>query len=88
MSNSLNKNIAVSSAGLLFNPVNGESFSVNPIGISILNYLHKGKSSSEICNLLVEEFNVEPETAERDLLDFVNLLRHYQLTDDDDKKSN
>jgi len=86
MSNSLNKNIAVSNAGLLFNPVNGESFTVNPIGISILNFLREGKSSSEICNHLVEEFNVEPETAERDLLDFINLLKHYQLTNHDDQK--
>ena len=86
MSFSIQKSVAISDAGLLFNPVNGESFSVNPIGISILGWIREGKPEAEICKLLVDEFNVEPETAERDLIDFLNLLRHYQLTSNDDKK--
>ncbi len=86
MSFSIHKNVAISDAGLLFNPVNGESFSVNPTGIRILTFLREGKPETEICKLLVNEFNVEKDTAERDLTDFMNLLRHYQLTANDEKK--
>ena len=37
----LRKNVAVSEAGLLFNPVNGESYSLNPIGVDILNLIRE-----------------------------------------------
>ena len=79
MKNPLLKEIALSEAGLIFNPVTGESFSVNPIGISILNYLKKGMEINEICRVLTEEYNVEPATAERDIIDFLSLLKHFKL---------
>jgi hypothetical protein len=86
MDHSLIKDIAFSDTGFLFNPITGESFNVNPMGIGVLNYLRNGISFQEICTNLVAEFQVEPETAERDLLDFMNLLKHYQLASGDDRK--
>jgi hypothetical protein len=86
MEHTLLKDIAYSDTGFLFNPVTGESFSVNPVGVEILNNLRAGKTFHEICEHLVTDFLVEPETAERDLLDFVNLLKHFQLASGHDKK--
>jgi len=86
MDPSLLKDIAYSDNGFLFNPVTGESFTVNPVGVGILNSLREGKSFQQICDHLASEFQVEPETAERDLLDFINLLKHYQLASGDDRK--
>lgn len=80
MNDKLIKDIAISESGLIFNPVTGESYSVNPQGIGILNKLREGSSLSEIKDLLVSEYEVEPETAERDTLDFLNLLRQFKLT--------
>jgi len=79
MTTQLNKEIAISEAGMLFNPSTGESFSVNPIGVKILGYLREGKSIKEISAALAEEYTTELETAERDVLDFISLLKHYQL---------
>ena len=79
MKNPLLKEIALSEAGLIFNPVTGESFSVNPIGVSILNYLKKGLETHEICKLLAEEYNVDLAVAERDIIDFMSLLKHHKL---------
>jgi hypothetical protein len=86
MINTLLKDVALSETGLVFNPVTGESFSANPIGIGILNSLREGKSNVQICEQLVAEFNVDAATAERDILDFMNLLKHYQLTTPDVRK--
>lgn len=79
MSEILSKDIAISDSGLIFNPRTGESFFTNPMGISIINYLKDGRSNHEISLLLAEEFNVEFETVERDILDFLSLLKHFQL---------
>lgn len=79
MKNPLLKEIAISEAGLIFNPVTGDSFTVNPIGISILNHMKKGLDVQGICRLLVEEYTVDMAVAERDVIDFLSLLKHYQL---------
>jgi hypothetical protein len=79
MDNSLLKDVAFSDTGFLFNPVTGESFTVNTVGVGILNHLRDGKSFHQICDQMVVDFQIEQETAERDLLDFMNLLKLYQL---------
>jgi hypothetical protein len=62
------RDIAFSDTGFLFNPITGESFTVNPIGVGVLNHLREGKSFQEICDSLVTDFQVEHETAERDVI--------------------
>jgi hypothetical protein len=76
----LDKNIAVSDSGMLFNPATGESFTVNPIGLRILDHMREGLDLQKIAAAITDEFNVEPEIAERDLMDFTNMLKHYQLS--------
>jgi hypothetical protein len=80
MNEILRKDIAISESGLIFNPITGESFSVNPMGIGIMNHLREGKSIEEIKEYLVKEFEVDNDTAERDVLDFMNLLKYFQIT--------
>jgi hypothetical protein len=80
------RDIAFSDTGFLFNPITGESFTVNPIGVEVLNYLREGKSFKEICDSIVENFEVEHVTAERDVMEFMNLLKHHQLAKNDRKK--
>ena len=75
----LKKNIAVSESGLLFNPVTGESFSVNPIGIEVLGMIREGKGQEEICAVLTERYTADKITIERDYHDFIDLLAHHHL---------
>ncbi|MEI7492736.1 MAG: PqqD family protein [Bacteroidota bacterium] len=75
----LKKNIAVSEAGLLFNPVTGESFSLNPIGIEILNLLRKEKSDEEIRSAILSRYNTDIPTFEKDYQDFIGILKHNHL---------
>ena len=44
----LRKNLAISDTGFVFDATAGESYSLNPIGLEILNYLKEGLTDEEI----------------------------------------
>ena len=81
----INKNIAISETGFVFNPLSGDSFSTNQVGQAILRILQLGISQGEIVGQLVEKFSVDKQTVEKDLTDFLLMLRNYQILMDDDK---
>ncbi len=82
----IRKNIAISDEGLVFNPVTGESFSVNPIGIRIISLMKEGKSRTEIKKALHEEYDIDEKTLEKDLDDFTGMLNQYQILEGNDEK--
>jgi len=75
----INKNIAVSDSGFVFNPTTGESYSVNPIGVEIIELLKQEKSFDEITQNLTERYNADIVTIDKDVADFINLLKQYSL---------
>jgi hypothetical protein len=83
----LRKNVAVSESGLVFNPVNGESFTVNPIGIEILGLLRQEKSAAEIISEVISKFATDQATLDKDLADFIGLLSSYNLLEHEEKKA-
>ncbi len=83
----LRKNVAVSESGLVFNPVNGESFTVNPIGIEILALLRQEKSAAGIISEVVGKYATDQQTFDKDLADFIGLLSSYNLLENEEKKA-
>ena len=75
----INKNIAVSDSGFVFNPTTGESYSVNPIGVEIIEMLKQEKSIDEICQVLIGRYNADIVTIDKDVSDFINMLKQYSL---------
>jgi len=84
----IQKNIAISDSGFLFNPATGESFTLNPIGLEIINLLREGKTEDEICQTIVENYFVEIPVIQRDLHDFVHILKQHQLSDTNGRENN
>lgn len=82
----INKNIAISEAGMVFNPLTGESFSANPIAAEIIDMIQEGKNNEAIANAITARYNVEAPAFERDLHDFIDILRHYHILSDEEKK--
>ncbi len=80
---SINKNIAISDSGFLFNPSSGESFSVNQTGTEILNMIKEGKSDNEIREYFLSKYDTNANTFDKDLQDFKEMISQYQLTDND-----
>ncbi|WP_029520936.1 HPr-rel-A system PqqD family peptide chaperone [Persephonella sp. IF05-L8] len=71
--------LAINEEGFVFDPLTGESFTVNQTGLLILKDLKEGKSQEEIIKDITENFEVSEEEAERDFVDFVEKLRSYRL---------
>lgn len=80
----INKNIAVSDSGFVFNATTGESFSVNPIGVEIIELLKQHKDIGEICWQLNSKYNADITTIENEVIGFVNSLMQNSLIDNQD----
>ncbi len=75
----LNKNIAISETGYIFNPLTGETFVVNQSGMEILNLLKKSYNQQEIQNQLAKEYLIDYNDIEKDLNNFIDFLMRYDL---------
>ncbi len=79
----INKNIAVSENGFMFNPLTGDSFSVNQTGSFIIQKMKEGKCEKDILQALCQEYELDSYTAEKDFYDFISLLNSYQLIENE-----
>ena len=77
----IRKNLALSDTGFVFNPSTGDSYSVNPIGLEILRMLKDNTKEEDIKKKLLETYQVDAETIEKDYYDFVKGLEQHKLTD-------
>jgi hypothetical protein len=78
----INKKIAISESGFVFNPTRGDSFSTNPIGLEIVNMLKAGKSREEIREYILQTYQTNEATFEKDFYDFVQQLKQHNLIDE------
>ena len=80
----INKNIAVSDSGFVFNSTTGESFTVNPIGSEIIELLRQDKTVDQVNQELLIRYNADIVTIEKDVSDFITILKQYSLIDNTD----
>jgi len=78
----IKKDIAISDSGFVFNPVSGESFTVNSIGIELFNYIKEEKSYEEIRDLILEKYDTNEAAFEKDYQDFVAVMEYNRLMED------
>lgn len=69
------RRLALSDSGFVFDPVSGDSFTVNDTGLAILRQLQQGADLAGLLAALTAEFVVTAETAERDAIEFAGVLR-------------
>ena len=84
----IKKNIAISESGYVFNPSSGESFTVNPIGIELVNMIREEKTFEEISKTLLTKYNTDSDTFEKDYHDFIGFLKLYHLLENEEKQKN
>jgi hypothetical protein len=78
----VSSNLAISENGFLFFPSTGDSFTLNEIGSSIVRLLKSDKSKSEIIEVIVEEYDIDENSAERDVTDFITQLINFNLAEE------
>jgi len=80
----IKSDIAISESGFVFNPATGESFTVNPIGAEVIQLLKENKSIQEATTYILERYNVDESSVEKDLNDFVAMLKHNSIMMNDE----
>jgi|APMed6443717190_1056831.scaffolds.fasta_scaffold1161410_1 PqqD family protein of HPr-rel-A system len=73
--------IAISESGFVFDSNSGDSYNLNPIGLSILKMLKSGKSENDIKTELMAEFDVDTEYLEKSIYDFMIKLTEFNLVE-------
>jgi len=67
--------LAISESGFVFDPASGHNFTLNETGLVLLRLLLKGQRLDQILGVLSDEFDAEPREIERDVIEFVSVLR-------------
>jgi len=75
----LRKNLAISDNGFMLDASTGESYSLNPVGLEILNYLKEGLSDEEIKSKILEKYDVTAAGFDLVYFDFIRTLQHLSL---------
>jgi len=75
----IKKNIATNELGFVFNPATGDSYSSNPIATEIIQLLKEEKSINEIKKILLNKYEIDKATIEKDVEDFVTTLKENNL---------
>jgi len=81
----IKKNIAISKTGFVFDPTSGESYSINPIGMKILQQLQEESSLEDITGMITSQYDIDDVSFEKYFLDFVGMLKQFKLIDSDEE---
>lgn len=70
---------AVSDTGFIFLGNSGETFNLNEIGKEIFDLIRLKRDTGEVFKEILENYEVDRQTFERDFEDFINRLLSYGL---------
>lgn len=78
----IKKNVAISETGFIFDPSTGDSFTLNPVGLELLEMIKQGKPYADISSVFTSKYDVDQTSFERYYYDFVATLKQMQLIED------
>ena len=67
--------LSIAESGFVFDPVDGQSYTVNESGRFILKQLLQGVTRTALLTALSKAFETTPSEIERDTIDFINRLK-------------
>ena len=79
----INKKIAVSETGFVFNPTTGDSYSMNPIASEILEMLKKDMSEEDIKKSLFDKYDVSKSVLNKSYDEFIDTLKKLNIIEED-----
>ena len=79
----IRENLAVSDNGFVFDPETGESFTVNAVGVEIIQQLQKDSNQEELIRKMVEEYEIDSLALEKSISDFLTMMQEFKLTEND-----
>lgn len=76
--------IKISDNGFVFNSKTGDSFNLNPIGLELIKQIVEEKDFESIRDVMLEKYDVDDLTIEKDYYEFYTLLKHHQIVSQGD----
>lgn len=76
--------IKISDNGFVFNSKTGDSFNLNPFGLELLNEIAAEKEFEIIKSKILEKYDVDDLSFEKDFYEFCALLKYHQIISQDD----
>ncbi len=75
----LKSNLKINDNGFVFDPVTGESYTLNPIGLEMLKLINEGRNKPEIKKHFLNEYALGEWEFEKAFLDFLAVLEKNHL---------
>ncbi len=80
----ITEEVRISDNGFVFNSQTGDSFNVNPTGLELTKLIAKGLDFDAIKTIFLEKYDVDDLTFEKDFYEFCALIKHHQITAQED----
>jgi hypothetical protein len=77
ISSAILKRLALSESGFVFDPVSGQSFSVNESGLAILRLAQVDNEVESLVENLARNFDASKTEIRRDVLDYADRLKEF-----------
>jgi hypothetical protein len=71
--------VKISDNGFVFNSKTGDSFSLNPFGLELIKNIQEEKELEILKMEILEKYDVDDLTFEKDFYEFCALLKHHQI---------
>lgn len=71
------RRLALSESGFVFDPVSGQSFTVNEAGLAVLRLAQVEEDVAKLLGKLADQFDATAEEIKRDTLDFAERLKDF-----------
>ncbi len=76
--------IKISDNGFVFNSRTGDSFNLNPFGLELMKYIETENDFDQIKAQILEKYDIDDLSFEKDFYEFCALLKHHQIITQDD----
>ncbi|WP_372647984.1 PqqD family protein [Draconibacterium sp.] len=79
----ITEEIKISDNGFVFNARTGDSFNLNPFGLELMRYIENGNDFEKIKEQILEKYDIDDLSFEKDFYEFCALLKHHQIISQD-----
>nr|WP_321358823.1 PqqD family protein [uncultured Draconibacterium sp.] len=79
----ITEEIKISDNGFVFNSRTGDSFNLNAFGLELMKYIESGNDFDQIKAQILEKYDIDDLSFEKDFYDFCAILKHHQIISQD-----
>jgi len=73
--------MALNDSGFAFDPMSGESFTLNETAIDIIKFIKEGKDENEVASLISGIYEIDTLSSLTDIMSFVKQLKMFGLVE-------